>query len=94
MLKAIRRPVPTIDYRWTADDGRGGVAVVHPANVGKPVHWAEDVANGIIPWLSQSHSLLPWGLAQASAQAQPSGGELGPVARDVEVLQVDRLQVN
>jgi asparagine synthetase B (glutamine-hydrolysing) len=48
MFKAIRPAVSAIDYRWTADDGRGGVGVVHPQNVGKPSRWAEDAASGVI----------------------------------------------
>lgn len=48
IFRAIRPAVSVIDFRWTADDGRGGVGVVHPQNVGRPVHWAEDAANGII----------------------------------------------
>lgn len=48
MFKAIRPAVSAVDYRWKADDGRGGVGVVHPENVGRPLHWAEDAVNGII----------------------------------------------
>jgi len=48
MFRAIRPAVSAVDYRWTADDGRGGVGVVHPENVGKPLHWTEDVASGVI----------------------------------------------
>lgn len=48
MFNAIRPAVAATDYRWTDGENRGGVGVVHPKNVGQPVHWAENQANGLI----------------------------------------------
>lgn len=48
IFKSMKPPLPTVHYRWTADNHQAGLGVVHPEHIGHPAHWATDGDRGII----------------------------------------------
>jgi asparagine synthase (glutamine-hydrolysing) len=47
MLKAIQFPEPVIGHQWTAEEGHAGLGAVHPARIGEPGHFAQDLSRGV-----------------------------------------------
>lgn len=47
MLEAIQSPGPVIEHRWTAREGHAGLGAVHPARIGEPGHFAQDLSRGV-----------------------------------------------
>lgn len=47
MCEAIRPPTPAKDHQWTGRDGRAGLGAMHPARLGEPGHFAQDLSHRV-----------------------------------------------
>ncbi len=47
MYGAIQPPAPAIEHKWRGRNGRAGLGAVHPARLGEPGHFAQDLSHRV-----------------------------------------------